>query len=142
MRRTVQTPIYNLTREVGKAELRRHSSSLIVLFLTLFMLHLLSSGATAQTTTSTIEGTVKDPRGEVVAGAQIKAISPSLATERTTTSDENGFYRITALPAGTYTLTSSATGFANSTLGSVELTVNRTLTFDVQLEVGKGAGTG
>jgi hypothetical protein len=137
MRRTVQTPIYNLTREVGKAELRRHSSSLIVLFLTLFMLHLLSSGATAQTTTSTIEGTVKDPRGEVVAGAQIKAISPSLATERTTTSDENGFYRITALPAGTYTLTASATGFANSTLGSVELTVNRTLTFDVQLEVGK-----
>ena len=137
MRRTVQTPIYNLTREVGKAELRRHSSSLIVLFLTLFMLHLLSSGATAQTTTSTIEGTVKDPRGEVVAGAQIKASSPSLATERTTTSDENGFYRITALPAGTYTLTASGTGFANSTLGSVELTVNRTLTLDVQLEVGK-----
>ncbi len=137
MRRTVQTPIYNLTREVGKAELRRHSSSLIVLFLTLFMLHLLSSGATAQTTTSTIEGTVKDPRGEVVAGAQIKAISPSLATERTTTSDENGFYRITALPAGTYTLTASGTGFANSTFGSVDLTVNRTLTLDVQLEVGK-----
>lgn len=137
MRRTVQTPIYNLTREVGKAELRRHSSSLIVLFLTLFMLHLLSSGAMAQTTTSTIEGTVKDARGAVVAGAQIKASSPSLATERTTTSDENGFYRITALPAGTYTLSASATGFANSTLGSVELTVNRTLTFDVQLEVGK-----
>jgi len=91
----------------------------------------------AQTTTSTIEGTVKDARGAVVAGAQIKASSPSLATERTTTSDENGFYRITALPAGTYALSVSATGFANSTLGSVELTVNRTLTFDVQLEVGK-----
>ena len=137
MRRTVQTPIYNLTREVGKAKLGRNSSSLIVLFLTLFMFHVLSSGATAQTTTSTIEGTVKDPRGAVVAGAQIKASSPSLATERTTTSDENGFYRITALPAGTYTLIASGTGFANSTLGSVELTVNRTLTFDVQLEVGK-----
>jgi len=39
--------------------------------------------------------------------------------------------------SGTYTLTASGTGFANSTLGSVELTVNRTLTFDVQLEVGK-----
>jgi hypothetical protein len=137
MRRTVQTPIYNLTRAVGKAERRRHSPSLIFLFLTLFMLHLLSSGATAQTTTSTIEGTVKDPRGAVVAGAQIKASSPSLATERTTTSDENGFYRITALPAGTYTLIASGTGFANSTFGSVEVTVNRTLTLDVQLEVGK-----
>lgn len=137
MRRTVQTPIDNLTREVGKAELRRHSSSLIVLFLTLLMLHLFSSGVRAQTTTSTIEGTVKDPRGAVVAGAQIKASSASSATERTSTSDENGFYRITALPAGTYTLTASGAGFANSTVRSVELTVNRTLTFDVQLEVGK-----
>ena len=99
MKRTVQTSIYNLTREVGKAKLRRHASSPIVLFLTLLLLHLLSSGATAQTTTSTIEGTVKDPHGAVVAGAQIKASSPSLATERTTTSDGNGFYRITALPA-------------------------------------------
>src|SRR5882757_6441823 len=107
MRRTVQTPIYKLTREVGRATLGRHSSSRIVLFLALFMIHLLSSGVTAQTTTSTIEGTVKDPSGAVVAGAQIKASSPALATERTTTSDENGFYRITALPAGTYTLTAS-----------------------------------
>jgi len=101
------------------------------------MLHLLSAGVTAQTTTSTIEGTVKDPRGSVVAGAQMKASSASLAIERTTSTDENGFYRITALPAGTYTLTASGAGFANSNVGSVELTINRTLTLDVQLEVGK-----
>jgi outer membrane receptor protein involved in Fe transport len=137
MKRTVLTPTCNPMGKGGQAKLRRCCSSLIVFSLALFMFHLLSSSATAQTTTSTIEGTVKDPRGEVVAGAQIKASSPSLATERTTTSDENGFYRITALPAGTYTLTASGTGFANSTFGSVELTVNRTLTLDVQLEVGK-----
>jgi len=101
------------------------------------MLHLSSAGVTAQTTTSTIEGTVKDPRGSVVAGAQMKASSASLAIERTTSTDENGFYRITALPAGTYTLTASGAGFANSNVGSVELTINRTLTLDVQLEVGK-----
>jgi hypothetical protein len=69
MRRTVQTPIYNLMGEVGKAKLGRNSSWPIVLFLTLLMFHLLSSGATAQTTTSTIEGTVTDPNGAVVAGA-------------------------------------------------------------------------
>src|SRR6266480_3782616 len=55
MKRTVQTPIYNLTRKVGKAKLRRHASSLLVLFLALFMIHLWSRGVTAQTTTSTIE---------------------------------------------------------------------------------------
>jgi hypothetical protein len=137
MKRTVLSPSYNLMGEGRLAKLRKCCPSVIVLFLTLFMFHLLSSGASAQTTTSTIEGTVKDPRGGVVAGAQIKGSSPSLATERTTTSDENGFYRITALPAGTYTLTASGTGFSNSTFRGVELTLNRTLTFDVQLEVGK-----
>src|SRR6267143_6785898 len=116
--------------------MRAMRTALIIFWASLLCL-LFSSPALAQTTTSTIEGTVKDPHGAVVAGAQIKASSPSLATERTTTSDENGFYRITALPAGTYTLTASGAGFANSTLGTVELTVNRTLTFDVQLEVGK-----
>src|SRR2546421_2673269 len=87
-------------------------------------------------TTSTIEGTVRDPSGAVVSGAQIKASSASLAVERTTTSDDNGFYRIAALPAGTYTITVSRSGFANSNFESVELLVNRTLTLDVQLAVG------
>src|SRR5438445_12959986 len=88
-----------------------------------FICLLFSLPAIAQTT-SNIEGTVKDPRGAVVAGAQIKAASASLAVERTTTSDENGFYRIAALPAGTYTLAVSGSGFANSTFENVELTVN------------------
>src|SRR6266436_6857889 len=87
-------------------------------------------------TTSNIEGTVKDARGAVVAGAQISASSPSLAVERTSTSDENGFYRLTALQAGSYTLTVSGSGFATAAFEKLELTINRTLTFDVQLEVG------
>ncbi|HEY8224086.1 MAG TPA: TonB-dependent receptor, partial [Pyrinomonadaceae bacterium] len=96
---------------------------------------LFGSPAMAQTT-SNIEGTVKDAKGALVAGAQIKATSPSLAVERTATSDENGFYRLSALPAGTYQITISARNFADSTFANVELTVNRTLTLDAQLEVG------
>ena len=107
------------------------------IILGLSFVFLLASLSVIAQTTSNIEGTVKDPRGAVVAGAQIKVASPSLAVERGASSDENGFYRITALPAGTYTLTASGAGFANTTLGSVELTANRTLTLDVQLEVGK-----
>src|SRR5215471_7072105 len=91
--------------------------------------------ATAQTT-SNIEGTIKDPRGAVVSGAQITATSPSLTVERTTTCDENGFYRLAALPAGIYVVKVSASGFANSTFSNVELLVNRTLSLDVQLEFG------
>lgn len=90
---------------------------------------------TAQTT-SNIEGTVKDPQGAIVPGAEVKATSPSLTAERAAKSDENGFYRIAALPAGTYTVSVSRSGFANSTVQNVELSVNRTVDLDVQLEVG------
>jgi Carboxypeptidase regulatory-like domain/TonB dependent receptor-like, beta-barrel len=140
MRRTVQTPIYNLTRKVGKAKLKRNSSWPIVLFLTLLMFPLLSSGASAQTTTSTIEGTVTDPNGAVVAGAAVKANGATLASERSTTTDTEGFYRLTALPAGTYTLTVSGTGFAPST-SNLELPLNRVVTIDVKLQVGGVGGT-
>jgi hypothetical protein len=100
-----------------------------------FVCLLCSLPAVAQTT-STIEGTVKDPQGAVVAGARITASSPSLATERTTTSDQTGYYRIAALPAGSYTLSASQKGFATRNYEDLELTLNRTLTLDIQVEVG------
>jgi hypothetical protein len=90
----------------------------------------------AQTTTASVEGTVKDAQGRVVPGTQIVAKSETLGIERTTTSDDSGFYRITALPAGPYSLSASHTGFASQSFPVVELTVNRTITIDVQLEVG------
>ena len=106
----------------------------IILRLSLVCL-LCSLPALAQTT-STIEGTVKDPQGAVVAGAQITASSSSLARERTTTSDQEGFYRITALPPGNYTLSATQKGFATRNYEKLELTLNRTLTIDIQVEVG------
>ena len=96
----------------------------------------LSQAALAQTTVSTIEGTVKDAQGSVVAGAHIVVKSPALSVERTATSDAQGFYRITALPAGNYSLSVSGSGFATRTFDNIELTLNRTLTLDLPLEVG------
>src|SRR5207249_391484 len=63
----------------------------------------------------------------------------TLASERSVTANSEGFYRLTALPAGTYTLTVSHTGFATST-SNLELTLNRVATFDVQLQVGGAVG--
>ena len=79
----------------------------------------------SQTTTSTIEGTVTDPNGAVVSGATVKASGASLAAERSVVTDSDGFYRLVALPAGTYKVTVSRSGF-NTAAYSVELTVNRT----------------
>ena len=71
--------------------------------------------AMAQTTTSTIEGTVTDTLGAVIAGAEVKASGLTLATERSATTDAEGFYRLAALPAGTYTVMISRAGFATNT---------------------------
>ena len=103
----------------------------------LFVFVSFCSSAAAQTTTSTIEGTVTDPNGAVIAGATVKASGTTLAAERTATTDAEGFYRLVALPAGMYNITISQTGFAAGT-SNVELSLNRVATFDVQLQVGNG----
>ena len=88
----------------------RYSPMSVVLCL-LFLTH----AVLAQTTVSTIEGTIKDAQGHVVSGATVVVKSPSLGVERTATSDADGSYRITALAAGIYSLTVSHTGFATRT---------------------------
>ena len=110
--------------------------ALIGLFIAIFLFQPLSRSLMAQTTTSTIEGTVTDANGAVVAGAEVKVSGTTLGAERTTTTNEEGFYRLAALPAGSYTLTFSGSGF-ESYRSTVELTVNRVVTFDVQMKVGK-----
>ncbi len=117
------------------ARLKKPCYSLTVLFGALFILHHLSSSAIAQTITSTIKGTVTDVNGAVVAGAEVKVSGTALATERSATTDAEGFYRLTALPAGNYTLTVSQVGFATTT-ANIELTLNLVLTVDVQMKVG------
>ena len=138
MNGTVLRASYNLT-ESEQPKFSRYFSWLIVVSLTLFIFPLWPSSVSAQTTTSTIEGTVKDANGAVIPGAEVKASGTTLASEQSATTDEEGVYRITALPAGTYTLTVSQKGFATST-SNIELTVNRVATFDVQLQVGSLVG--
>lgn len=88
-------------------------------------------------TTSTIEGTVTDKQGLVVSGAQVRAEGSTAAVTRTVASDANGAYQIPALPAGTYKLTITHDGFTTRVYEGLELTLNRTLNFDVRLDVGK-----
>lgn len=110
-------------------------AALIGLFIAIFLFQPLSRSLMAQTTTSTIEGTVTDANGAVVAGAEVKVSGTTLAAERSTTTNEEGFYRIAALPAGSYTLTFSGSGF-ESNKSTVELTLNRVVTLNVQMKVG------
>jgi hypothetical protein len=99
------------------------------------VLLVLSATAAAQTTTSTLEGTVTDASGAVIQGAEVTVIGATLAAERRATTDARGVYRVTALPAGTYTITVTAAGLAPSA-AVLDVTLNRVVTYDVAMQVG------
>lgn len=138
MKRFVTKPICN-SPGGQPTRLRGSRLSPIALCLALVITHLWPATTLAQTTTSTIEGVVTDANGAVVAQAEVKASGATLAAERQAMTDAQGFYRLTALPAGTYTLTVSHAGFAAST-AHVELTLNRVVTLDLTLQVGNVVG--
>jgi hypothetical protein len=94
--------------------------------------------ALGQKTSGTIEGTVTDPNGAVVSGASVTVVSVGSGTagyNKTVTADGTGHYRFDQVPAGTYTVTATGTGF-KSTRAEITVTVDKASVFNPQLEVG------
>ena len=72
----------------------------------------------AQTTTGSIVGTVTDPSGAVIAGANVTVANMDTGISMKTSSDSTGNYVVTPLAIGRYSVTVEAAGFKP---GSVEL---------------------
>src|ERR671912_325644 len=68
--------------------------------------------AFAQQTTGTIAGRVVDDQDAAVPGTVVTATSPLTGLVRETTSDDNGLYRLAALPVGVYTVAADRPGLA------------------------------
>lgn len=77
--------------------------------------------------TATIEGTVTDPSGAAIPGASVTATLESTQAVRDATTDEQGRYRIPALPVGTYTIRCQKLGFQDATVRQVSLSLNQTV---------------
>ena len=58
--------------------------------------------AVAQVLKGSISGTVSDPQGAVVSGAEVKVTQSDTGTVYITQSDSSGLFRISLIPAGTY----------------------------------------
>src|SRR5450755_619996 len=102
---------------------------LTVVFLTFSML------VSAQTATSSLRGTITDPKGAVVQGASITLNNASTGFARTTTSGNNGAYQFLEVPPATYTLTVTVAGFATVKQDKVILQVSQPATIDVPMQV-------
>jgi hypothetical protein len=92
-------------------------------------------------TSSTITGTVRDKQGLAVVGAEIRVTSAELAIERSTMTETDGSYRLGALPPGTYAVRVAKDGFQAEVFKDLEVTLNRTLVYDVVLQVGSVSQT-
>ncbi len=75
--------------------------------------------------TGAIGGTVEDQSSAVVSHAKLQ-ISGAAGTVRNLESDANGTFTVPLLPVGTYTITITAPGFAQTRIESVEVRVTET----------------
>src|SRR5579863_2189567 len=90
---------------------------------------------------STINGSVTDPSGAVVAGANITATEVDTSLARTTVSNLEGLYVIGGLRPTRYTLSIGGRGFRQFTQTGIVLEANDTVTINVKLEVGSTTET-
>src|ERR1051325_2117968 len=89
-----------------------------------------------------ISGTVTDPQGAVVSGAQVKATQVETNSVLTTTSDSSGSFRFNLIPAGTYKVEVSAQGFKTSVSNNILVSAGRDSGLgSVRLTVGEASTT-
>jgi hypothetical protein len=104
------------------------------------ILVLVSSSALAQYGAS-LEGTVTDKSGAVVAGANVTVTNQATGVSRNTVTGESGFYRITGLPPGTYTVAVDAGGFKKNSTPNVEVIAEAVNGANVALQTGSASET-
>ena len=73
--------------------------------------------------TGSISGTVVDPQGALVSGANVQATQKETNRVFTTTSSNGGVIQLPSLPPGTYRVTVSAQGFSQYSAGTVIVAV-------------------
>jgi hypothetical protein len=104
----------------------------VVLFASIFFLGVIAAG---QTATTSLHGTVNDPKGGVIPGATVHITSPSTGFKRDTTSGQDGFYQFLQLPPGTYNIAADAPNVGKVDVKDVRLVVNQPTTLDLTVKL-------
>ena len=90
----------------------------------------------AQLTTGTILGTVRDQTEAVLPGVTVTVTNVDTGTVRTVVSGGRGEYRVPALSAGNYEVQATLTGFQTGVRRGITLSVGRDAVVDFALQVG------
>jgi outer membrane receptor protein involved in Fe transport len=113
--------------------MKRHILSIRVIFVAL----LLCCGIAleAQTITGSVNGTVTDPTGAVIANAKVTATNVDTGIDTPSTTNSDGIYNIRFLQIGNYKVKVEAPGFAAETFGPFVLETDQNAKVDVKLGV-------
>jgi hypothetical protein len=104
-----------------------------------FACALTAAAASAQDPTGSIEGVVADRSAAVVPAAKVTIINSQTGFTRTVASGADGFFRVSAVPVGVYSLIVEAPRFATFSLTAIQVNVNQAVRVDVPLAVGSVA---
>ncbi len=110
------------------------NSNIKFLAIAMAMLITLSSFALGQQDYGSINGTVTDPNGAVVAGATVKAVRTATSVSKTTTTNSDGYYYFPAMLPGEYSITVNAGSFKDFTTKG-QVSVSGTKTVDIKLGI-------
>ena len=100
------------------------------------ILILLCGVSRAQVTTASLTGTITDPTGALVSGANVTVVKVDTQFSSKAVSNAGGVYRIDLLPIGTYTMTVEAPGFKKFIQSNITLSVNQQATVGAVLQPG------
>ncbi len=88
----------------------------------------------AQSTTGTVQGTVKDNQDAVVPGATVTLRNTQTNATRTLVTDGSGNYRFLNLPVGVYALAVELPGFSKYSRDGITLSLNQDAVIDVKIQ--------
>ncbi len=104
--------------------------------LTALLIILGPSSLPAQTTKASVSGVVSDSTGAVVPNAKISVKDLDRGLTFTNTSNADGFYLLSELPPGNYSLTAEATGFRTYSLNQLPLQTQQKASVNIAMQVG------
>src|SRR5438876_10727724 len=119
VRKQRKTGLSQFTREAGKM---RRLLSFAIFAVSFVLVLFFSVTGYAQTFRGAINGSVTDPSGAVVAGANVKATNTNTGITLSTVSTSDGQFAFQDLPLGTYEIEVSASGFRRTAIDNVALT--------------------
>src|ERR1043166_5566446 len=96
---------------------------------------------TGEAGTNTITGAVLDPNGAVIPGSCVTARNEANGQVYSTTTDSNGFFRTSSIPAGSYTVVVNGQGFKMFQMTGVRVGPARPANVGVTLDVGNVSET-